>query len=70
MQLITAIDPATITASNFQLDRKTRFVIHGFIDEGEGNWLLDMCRVGACPSHLLSPSTQVQTLHPDILGIG
>ncbi|XP_040847707.1 pancreatic lipase-related protein 2-like isoform X2 [Ochotona curzoniae] len=43
-QLITAIDPATITASNFQLDRKTRFVIHGFIDEGEGNWLLDMCR--------------------------
>ncbi|EHA99630.1 Pancreatic lipase-related protein 2 [Heterocephalus glaber] len=43
-QLITATDPATIEASNFNLDRKTRFIIHGFIDSGEKNWLADMCR--------------------------
>ncbi|XP_004647595.1 pancreatic lipase-related protein 2 [Octodon degus] len=43
-QLITATDPATIEASNFNLDRKTRFIIHGFIDNGEKNWLTDMCR--------------------------
>ncbi|XP_003409157.1 pancreatic lipase-related protein 2 [Loxodonta africana] len=43
-QLITATDPDTIRASNFQPDRKTRFIIHGFIDEGEESWLLDMCK--------------------------
>uniref|UniRef100_I3MCH2 Triacylglycerol lipase n=2 Tax=Ictidomys tridecemlineatus TaxID=43179 RepID=I3MCH2_ICTTR len=42
-QLITA-DPDTIDASNFRLDRKTRFIIHGFIDKGEENWLPDTCR--------------------------
>lgn len=54
-QLITATDLATVEASNFQLDRKTRFIIHGFIDKGEENWLLNMCKVGAphhpAPSH-------------------
>ncbi|XP_069914408.1 pancreatic lipase-related protein 2 [Oryctolagus cuniculus] len=43
-QLITATNPATIEASNFQVDRKTRFIIHGFIDKGDGSWLLDMCK--------------------------
>ncbi|XP_052569236.1 pancreatic lipase-related protein 2 [Peromyscus californicus insignis] len=43
-QVISATDPATIEASNFQLDRKTRFIIHGFIDSGEDAWLLDMCK--------------------------
>ncbi|KAM8911948.1 pancreatic lipase-related protein 2-like [Lycaon pictus] len=43
-QLITATDLDTIEASNFQLDRKTRFIIHGFIDKGEENWLSDMCK--------------------------
>ncbi|MEJ1270943.1 pancreatic lipase related protein 1 [Cricetulus griseus] len=43
-QVISATDPATIEASNFQLDRKTRFIIHGFIDKGEDSWLLDMCK--------------------------
>lgn len=43
-QVISATDPATIEASNFQLDRKTRFIIHGFIDNGEDAWLLDMCK--------------------------
>nr|XP_026244974.1 pancreatic lipase-related protein 2-like isoform X1 [Urocitellus parryii] len=43
VRLITA-DPNTIDASNFRLDRKTRFIIHGFIDKGEENWLPDTCR--------------------------
>ncbi|XP_020008795.1 pancreatic lipase-related protein 2-like [Castor canadensis] len=43
-QLITATDLNTIYASNFQLNRKTRFIIHGFISKGEDSWLLDMCK--------------------------
>ncbi|GAB5578810.1 pancreatic lipase-related protein 2 [Prionailurus iriomotensis] len=43
-QLITATDLDTVEASNFQLERKTRFIIHGFIDKGEESWLLDMCK--------------------------
>lgn len=44
-------DPSTIEASNFQTDRKTRFIIHGFIDKGDESWVLKMCKVGAgrCP---------------------
>uniref|UniRef100_A0A452T618 Triacylglycerol lipase n=1 Tax=Ursus maritimus TaxID=29073 RepID=A0A452T618_URSMA len=45
-QLITATDLSTVEASNFQLDRKTRFIIHGFIDNGEESWLSDMCKPG------------------------
>ncbi|XP_076982248.1 pancreatic triacylglycerol lipase [Tamandua tetradactyla] len=37
-------DESTIEGSNFKMDRKTRFIIHGFIDQGEENWLSDMCR--------------------------
>ncbi|KAK2503252.1 hypothetical protein MC885_010235, partial [Smutsia gigantea] len=37
-------DPSTITASNFKMDRKTRFIIHGFIDKGEESWLANMCK--------------------------
>ncbi|XP_030060617.1 pancreatic triacylglycerol lipase-like isoform X1 [Microcaecilia unicolor] len=43
-QEITAINPSTILSSNFQASKKTRFIIHGFIDKGEENWLLDMCK--------------------------
>ncbi|XP_004448089.1 pancreatic triacylglycerol lipase [Dasypus novemcinctus] len=37
-------DKATIEGSNFKTDRKTRFIIHGFIDKGEENWLSNMCK--------------------------
>lgn len=43
-QRISALDLATVEASNFQLERKTRFIIHGFIDKGEESWLTDMCK--------------------------
>uniref|UniRef100_A0A2K5EH28 Triacylglycerol lipase n=1 Tax=Aotus nancymaae TaxID=37293 RepID=A0A2K5EH28_AOTNA len=43
-QLITGMEPDTIEASNFHLDRKTRFIIHGFLDKGENSWLSDMCK--------------------------
>ncbi|CAM2117782.1 unnamed protein product [Caretta caretta] len=41
---ITAINPATIGYSNFNTNKITRFIIHGFIDQGEENWLSDMCK--------------------------
>ncbi|KAF6110776.1 pancreatic lipase [Phyllostomus discolor] len=37
-------DSSTIEASNFKTDRKTRFIIHGFIDKGEESWLANMCK--------------------------
>lgn len=43
-QRLSATDLATIEASNFRMDRKTRFIIHGFIDKGEESWLKDMCK--------------------------
>uniref|UniRef100_A0A667GS25 Triacylglycerol lipase n=1 Tax=Lynx canadensis TaxID=61383 RepID=A0A667GS25_LYNCA len=43
-QTLLPSDPSTIEASNFQTNRKTRFIIHGFIDKGEENWLLEMCK--------------------------
>uniref|UniRef100_A0A673TKQ2 Triacylglycerol lipase n=1 Tax=Suricata suricatta TaxID=37032 RepID=A0A673TKQ2_SURSU len=37
-------DPSIIMGSNFKTDRKTRFIIHGFIDKGEENWLSKTCK--------------------------
>ena len=45
-QILIPSDPSTIEASNFQTDRKTRFIIHGFIGKGDESWLVDMCKVG------------------------
>uniref|UniRef100_A0A8C4YM46 Triacylglycerol lipase n=1 Tax=Gopherus evgoodei TaxID=1825980 RepID=A0A8C4YM46_9SAUR len=44
---ITAINPASIGYSNFDLSKITRFITHGFIDKGEETWLSDMCKPGA-----------------------
>ncbi|XP_030425564.1 inactive pancreatic lipase-related protein 1-like [Gopherus evgoodei] len=43
-QEITAINPASIGYSNFDLSKITRFITHGFIDKGEETWLSDMCK--------------------------
>ncbi|OWK53454.1 Pancreatic triacylglycerol lipase [Lonchura striata] len=43
-QEVSAVDNSTIKASNFNESRKTRFIVHGFIDNGEENWLSDMCK--------------------------
>ncbi|KAM9070049.1 inactive pancreatic lipase-related protein 1-like isoform 2-T4 [Sarcophilus harrisii] len=43
-QTLQSSEPSTIEDSNFKTDRKTRFIIHGYIDKGEENWLLDMCK--------------------------
>ncbi|XP_043911896.1 pancreatic lipase-related protein 2-like [Protopterus annectens] len=43
-QEISAIDPSTISASSYNSSRKTRFIIHGFIDKGDKYWLVDMCK--------------------------
>ncbi|XP_062069973.1 pancreatic triacylglycerol lipase isoform X3 [Lepus europaeus] len=37
-------DASTIRSSNFRTDRKTRFIIHGFTDKGEENWLSNLCQ--------------------------
>uniref|UniRef100_A0A8C6ZVV5 Triacylglycerol lipase n=1 Tax=Nothoprocta perdicaria TaxID=30464 RepID=A0A8C6ZVV5_NOTPE len=44
-QDISATNPTTIRQSNFDVNKKTRFIVHGFIDKGEENWLSDLCRV-------------------------
>uniref|UniRef100_A0A4W4EAW2 Triacylglycerol lipase n=1 Tax=Electrophorus electricus TaxID=8005 RepID=A0A4W4EAW2_ELEEL len=38
-------DKDVIAASQYKPTRKTRFIIHGFIDKGDENWLLDMCQL-------------------------
>ncbi|XP_075071690.1 pancreatic lipase-related protein 2-like [Mixophyes fleayi] len=43
-QKISAINPATISSSNFKSSRKSRFIIHGLIEKGEKYWLVDMCK--------------------------
>uniref|UniRef100_A0A7D9NM11 Triacylglycerol lipase n=2 Tax=Xenopus tropicalis TaxID=8364 RepID=A0A7D9NM11_XENTR len=37
------INSSTISDSYFQTTRKTRFIIHGFIDVGTEGWVPDMC---------------------------
>ncbi|XP_012873228.1 PREDICTED: pancreatic triacylglycerol lipase-like [Dipodomys ordii] len=37
-------DASSIRNSNFKTNRKTRFIIHGFTDKGEENWLSNMCK--------------------------
>uniref|UniRef100_UPI00398E8F70 pancreatic lipase-related protein 2-like n=1 Tax=Pristiophorus japonicus TaxID=55135 RepID=UPI00398E8F70 len=43
-QEITGINPSTIKDSNFDRTKKTRFIVHGYIDKGEESWLSDMCK--------------------------
>ncbi|XP_065494800.1 inactive pancreatic lipase-related protein 1-like [Caloenas nicobarica] len=43
-QEISAVDDSTIGYSNFNANRMTRFITHGFIDNGEENWLHEMCQ--------------------------
>uniref|UniRef100_A0A2K6GY71 Triacylglycerol lipase n=1 Tax=Propithecus coquereli TaxID=379532 RepID=A0A2K6GY71_PROCO len=42
--LYTNENPNNFQASNFQTNRKTRFIIHGFIDKGDESWVTDMCQ--------------------------
>ncbi|XP_076982247.1 pancreatic triacylglycerol lipase-like isoform X2 [Tamandua tetradactyla] len=42
-QELTADGP-TIKGSNFRRDRKTRFIIHGYTEKGDDDWLANMCR--------------------------
>uniref|UniRef100_A0A8C9NKI1 Triacylglycerol lipase n=1 Tax=Serinus canaria TaxID=9135 RepID=A0A8C9NKI1_SERCA len=53
VRTVSAVDKSTITASNFNTNRKTRFIVHGFIDHGEENWLSDMCKVGTTGTTLV-----------------
>ncbi|XP_013371212.1 PREDICTED: pancreatic triacylglycerol lipase isoform X1 [Chinchilla lanigera] len=44
MLIAITADSSSIKNSNFKTNRKTRFIIHGFIDKGEENWLANMCK--------------------------
>uniref|UniRef100_A0A8C4JU52 Triacylglycerol lipase n=1 Tax=Dromaius novaehollandiae TaxID=8790 RepID=A0A8C4JU52_DRONO len=44
-QKISATNPSTIKASNFQIHRKTRFIIHGYLAAADISWITDMCRL-------------------------
>ncbi|XP_066549705.1 pancreatic triacylglycerol lipase [Amia ocellicauda] len=35
----------TFLASNYKGNKTTRIITHGFIDKGDENWLLDMCKL-------------------------
>ncbi|KAG8435839.1 hypothetical protein GDO86_013693 [Hymenochirus boettgeri] len=37
-------DLNAVNASNFNTSKETHFIIHGFIDKGEEDWLVDMCK--------------------------
>ncbi|KAB0383206.1 hypothetical protein FD755_005123, partial [Muntiacus reevesi] len=43
-QILHSSDPSTIEASNFQTDKKTQFIIHGFRNKGDESWLVAMCK--------------------------
>ncbi|XP_040217446.1 pancreatic lipase-related protein 2-like [Rana temporaria] len=43
-QEISAVKPETIKTSFFRKTKETRFIIHGFTDSGEAEWLSDMCK--------------------------
>ncbi|CAH2323206.1 pancreatic triacylglycerol lipase-like [Pelobates cultripes] len=40
---VLAFNESTLSTSKFKNSLKSRFVIHGFISEGEASWLADMC---------------------------
>ncbi|XP_068113986.1 pancreatic triacylglycerol lipase-like [Hyperolius riggenbachi] len=42
-QVISALNPSSISNSNFDTSRKTRFVIHGFLSGGQSSWLSESC---------------------------
>ncbi|XP_044881268.1 pancreatic lipase-related protein 2-like [Mauremys mutica] len=44
VQEITAINPSTIRSSNFDSSKITRFIIHGFLGQGDETWQSEMCR--------------------------
>ncbi|KAB0352139.1 hypothetical protein FD754_016996 [Muntiacus muntjak] len=46
-QILHSSDPSTIEASNFQTDKKTWFIIHGFRHKGDESWLVAMCKKGS-----------------------
>ncbi|KAF7710514.1 pancreatic triacylglycerol lipase-like [Silurus meridionalis] len=43
MEISTNAD--VISRSTYQPNRTTRFITHGFIDKGDENWLIDMCKL-------------------------
>uniref|UniRef100_A0A8C5QRR7 Uncharacterized protein n=1 Tax=Leptobrachium leishanense TaxID=445787 RepID=A0A8C5QRR7_9ANUR len=42
-QVVLAFNESTLVSSNFKESRKSRFVIHGFMSDGEAGWVTDMC---------------------------
>ncbi|XP_069837852.1 pancreatic lipase-related protein 2-like [Dendropsophus ebraccatus] len=43
-QELSALNNNTISKSNFRTYRKTHIIIHGFLNDGQTSWMLDMCQ--------------------------
>ncbi|XP_040217465.1 pancreatic lipase-related protein 2-like isoform X2 [Rana temporaria] len=43
-QEISAVQNKTIKESNFKTFRNTQIIIHGFLDNGEKSWMIEMCQ--------------------------
>ncbi|OCT69731.1 inactive pancreatic lipase-related protein 1 [Xenopus laevis] len=44
VQVISALDHSSLSTSSFNPNRKTYFIIHGFLRSAEDHWLMDMCK--------------------------
>ncbi|NP_001087700.1 pancreatic lipase-related protein 1 S homeolog precursor [Xenopus laevis] len=43
-QELHSLNPSALPLTNFKTNRKSRFIIHGFLEQGEENWLVNMCK--------------------------
>ncbi|XP_069755490.1 inactive pancreatic lipase-related protein 1-like [Narcine bancroftii] len=43
-QEISGISPQTVAASNFNTDRRSVLVIHGYLEHGDSTWTIDLCK--------------------------
>ncbi|XP_067833169.1 inactive pancreatic lipase-related protein 1-like [Heptranchias perlo] len=43
-QEISGTSPATVAVSNFTFDQKAVFVIHGYLENGDASWVMDLCK--------------------------
>ncbi|XP_068114974.1 pancreatic lipase-related protein 2-like [Hyperolius riggenbachi] len=43
-QVVRASNVSTVGTTNFNSSRKTIFIIHGFLETGNKEWLVDMCK--------------------------
>ncbi|XP_060697791.1 inactive pancreatic lipase-related protein 1-like [Hemiscyllium ocellatum] len=43
-QELSGTNPETVDASNFDLDQKSVFIMHGYLENGDVSWAVDLCK--------------------------